>query len=92
MSGREIHVEGVAKSFGKTEVLRDVSLCIPSGQTFALLGRNGAGKTTTIRILLGLLRADAGKCALPASIRCAIPFGCGARSAIWPRTRRCMAG
>jgi len=41
-------------------VLHDVSLEIPRGQTFALLGRNGAGKTTLIRTLLGLLRPSGG--------------------------------
>ena len=60
MSDLAIQVDHIAKSFGTQQVLRDVSLSIPSGQTFALLGRNGAGKTTTIRVLLGLLQADAG--------------------------------
>lgn len=60
MSGPAIHVDQLAKSFGTQQVLHDVSLSIPAGQTFALLGRNGAGKTTTIRILLGLIPADAG--------------------------------
>src|SRR5207248_11504902 len=41
-------------------VLAGVTLSVPTGQTFAFLGRNGAGKTTTIRMLLGLLKPDAG--------------------------------
>jgi ABC-2 type transport system ATP-binding protein len=60
MSDLVIRIERLAKSFGQQQVLHDVSLSIPAGQTFALLGRNGAGKTTTIRILLGLLPADSG--------------------------------
>jgi ABC-2 type transport system ATP-binding protein len=52
------------KSFGSKVVLEDVSLEIPRGQTFALLGRNGAGKTTLIRILLGLMPADGGSARL----------------------------
>jgi ABC-2 type transport system ATP-binding protein len=60
MNESVICVEKLAKSFGAHQVLRDVSLDIPEGQTFALLGRNGAGKTTMIRILLGLIPADAG--------------------------------
>jgi ABC-2 type transport system ATP-binding protein len=60
MSEPIICVDKLAKSFGTHQVLRDVSLNIPAGQTFALLGRNGAGKTTTIRIMLGLISADSG--------------------------------
>lgn len=45
-------------------MLRDVSLTMPAGAIFGFLGPNGAGKTTTIRILLGLLRASAGKALL----------------------------
>ena len=60
MSEPVIHADKLAKSFGTQQVLQDVSLSIPEGQTFALLGRNGAGKTTTIRIMLGLVPADSG--------------------------------
>lgn len=60
MSEPMICVDKLAKSFGTHEVLREVSLNIAAGQTFALLGRNGAGKTTTIRIMLGLIPADSG--------------------------------
>lgn len=60
MSDPAIKIDGLAKSYGAQQVLHNVSLSIPAGQTCALLGRNGAGKTTTIRILLGLIPADAG--------------------------------
>lgn len=60
MSDQGISIKNLAKSYGANQVLRDVSLEIPAGQTIALLGRNGAGKTTTIRILLGLIPADSG--------------------------------
>jgi len=60
MSDSAIAVQGLKKSFGDREILADVSFEISEGETFALLGRNGAGKTTTIRIMLGLLEADAG--------------------------------
>jgi ABC-2 type transport system ATP-binding protein len=60
MSESMILLEKIAKSFGTHQVLREVSLNIPEGQTFALLGRNGAGKTTLIQIMLGLIPADAG--------------------------------
>ena len=55
-----IEMQGVRKAFGKKLVLQGVDLSVPSGQTFAILGRNGAGKTTTIRMLLGLLKPDQG--------------------------------
>jgi ABC-2 type transport system ATP-binding protein len=59
-----IQIEQLVKTFGSRNVLQNVSLRIPAGQTLALLGRNGAGKTTMIRILLGLLPADSGICRL----------------------------
>ncbi|HAW27216.1 MAG TPA: zinc ABC transporter ATP-binding protein ZnuC, partial [Planctomycetaceae bacterium] len=60
MSAATIKIDQVQKQFGKNVVLEDISLEIPRGQTLALLGRNGAGKTTLIRMLLGLLKPDAG--------------------------------
>ena len=53
-------LNSVVKRFGDHEVLKGLSLEVQPGQTFAFLGRNGAGKTTTIRMLLGLLKPDAG--------------------------------
>jgi ABC-2 type transport system ATP-binding protein len=61
MSDQVIELRGVDKSFGKTQVLRGMSLAVERGKTFAFLGRNGAGKTTTIRMLLGLLQRDGGE-------------------------------
>jgi ABC-2 type transport system ATP-binding protein len=55
-----IAVEHLQQGYGKHAVLNDVSLEVPHGQTFALLGRNGAGKTTLIRTLLGLLHPKGG--------------------------------
>ena len=55
-----IQMTRVSKSFGKQVALDDLSLEIPPGVVFALLGENGAGKTTAIRIMLGLARSDAG--------------------------------
>ena len=60
MNSPILSVQQVRKSYGTHSILQDVSLAIPAGQTFALLGRNGAGKTTLIRILLGLIPADSG--------------------------------
>ena len=56
-----LRLDHVTKRFGSTLALDDVCLEVPPGVVFALLGENGAGKTTAIRILLGLLAADAGR-------------------------------
>jgi ABC-2 type transport system ATP-binding protein len=60
MNRSAIVVQHLRQGYGKHPVLHDVSLEIPPGQTFALLGRNGAGKTTLIRTLLGLLHPNGG--------------------------------
>ena len=61
MSSAAISAERLARSFGETHALVDVSLEVPSGSVCALLGRNGAGKTTAVRILTTLLSADSGR-------------------------------
>ena len=53
-------IEKLGKSFGGTRALDGLDLEVKVGEVHGLLGPNGAGKTTTIRVLLGLLRADAG--------------------------------
>ncbi len=63
MHGAEpaIRVEGLTKSFGRTQALRDLDLEVPPGTVTALLGPNGAGKTTLVRILATLIRPDQGR-------------------------------
>jgi ABC-2 type transport system ATP-binding protein len=56
-----IEFQHVAKRFGSVQALDDLSLTVPEGSVFALLGENGAGKSTAIRILLGLEKADRGR-------------------------------
>jgi len=55
-----VKIENLSKRFGSTIALDDVSLSIPRGVVFALLGENGAGKSTCLKTLLGLERADSG--------------------------------
>jgi ABC-2 type transport system ATP-binding protein len=59
-----IEVRGLRKAFGVTRALNGLDLTVQAGEVHAFLGPNGAGKTTTIRILLGLLKADAGEARL----------------------------
>ena len=59
-----IVVSGLVKNFGATRALNGLDLKVGTGEVYGFLGPNGAGKTTTIRILLGLLRADAGSVSL----------------------------
>jgi ABC-2 type transport system ATP-binding protein len=55
-----ISVTGLVKNFGRTRALDGLDLTVRTGEVHGFLGPNGAGKSTTIRVLLGLLRADAG--------------------------------
>jgi ABC-2 type transport system ATP-binding protein len=51
----------VAKRYGATQALADLSLDVREGEMFGLIGPDGAGKTTAIRLMCGLLHADAGE-------------------------------
>lgn len=55
-----IVLDRVAKRFGQTEAVADLSLEIQRGEMFGLIGPDGAGKTTSIRLICGLLGADNG--------------------------------
>jgi ABC-2 type transport system ATP-binding protein len=55
-----ISVTGLVKNFGPTRALDGLDLTVRTGEVHGFLGPNGAGKSTTIRVLLGMLRQDAG--------------------------------
>lgn len=55
---------GLSKRFGRQQVVADLDLVVPRGACYGFIGPNGSGKTTTIRMLLGLVRPDAGSCSL----------------------------
>ena len=61
MTAPIVEIERLTKSYGGKRGIVDVSLEVGEGEVFGFLGPNGAGKTTTIRILMALLRADAGR-------------------------------
>ncbi|MEQ8392494.1 MAG: ATP-binding cassette domain-containing protein [Thalassospira sp.] len=55
-----LEIKNLNVSIGNIPILRDVSLSVPSGQMFGLIGHNGAGKTTLMRAIMGLLEIDGG--------------------------------
>ena len=55
-----VDVVGLAKRYAGTPVVRDVTLTLRAGEIVGLVGANGGGKTTTLRMIAGLVRADAG--------------------------------
>jgi ABC-2 type transport system ATP-binding protein len=69
-----LSVHGLRKRFGDVQALDGVDFSVNPGEVFGFLGSNGAGKTTTMRIVLGLLRADAGEVTWQ-----------GTRASAWPR-------
>ncbi len=75
-----IEVDGLRRSYGRFEAVRDVGFRVHRGELFALLGTNGAGKTTTIEVLEGLQRPSAGA----VRVFGLDPFRC--RATVRPRT------
>ncbi len=56
-----VQASGLRRSFGEVHAVQDLSFDVRRGEMFGLIGPDGAGKTTTLRMLLGLLRPDAGQ-------------------------------
>lgn len=59
-----VEVSHLAKRFGDTQAVSDVSFVVDPGEIFGLLGPNGAGKTTTIRMMLDIFKPDVGSVSL----------------------------
>jgi len=62
--GTALSVLGLAKHYGGSPAVNGLDMTVPRGAIYGFLGRNGAGKTTTMRMLLGLVRPDAGSIAI----------------------------
>ena len=60
-NGQAVELVGLTKRYGRSTVVNDVSLTIPRGSIFGLLGLNGAGKSTTIKMMMGMIPITAGK-------------------------------
>jgi len=67
MTGKDIELVGVTKSFGDNKVVDDLDLSIGDGEFFSLLGPSGCGKTTTLRMVAGFERPSAGSILLGGS-------------------------
>lgn len=63
MSGKGliVEMEGISRSFGEREVIRNCTMNLPEGSIYGFLGPNGAGKTTVMKILTGLLKQSSGR-------------------------------
>ena len=59
-----VQARGLVKSYGRIHAVDNVDLTVNAGDIYGFLGPNGAGKTTAMRIMLGLLRPDAGEVSL----------------------------
>ena len=66
----EVKVRDLTKTFGRLTAVRGMSFTAPAGKVTGFLGPNGSGKTTTLRIVLGLVREDAG-----AALIGGVPYG-----------------
>ena len=58
--GAAVEARGLVKRFGAKTAVDELDLVVPEGSWFGMVGPNGAGKTTTIKMIVGLLRPDAG--------------------------------
>jgi lipopolysaccharide export system ATP-binding protein len=56
-----LSAQGLSKTYGKRQVVQNVSLSVRAGEIVGLLGPNGAGKTTTFYMIVGFIRPDAGQ-------------------------------
>ena len=59
-TGYAIETQGLRKQFGRRTALDGLTMSVPGGTVAGFIGPNGSGKTTTLRLLVGLIRPDAG--------------------------------
>ncbi|MFM6853167.1 MAG: ABC transporter ATP-binding protein [Sphingopyxis sp.] len=64
MDNAVVLADNIGKAFGRYQAVRGITLSIPRGSIYGVLGPNGAGKTTTLRMLMGIIEPDSGRCTL----------------------------
>ena len=64
-----INFSNVSKSFGDRSVLEDISFFIPDDKITIIMGPSGCGKSTVLRMMIGLMKPDCGKSAMPCDRR-----------------------
>ncbi len=79
---KTLYAEHLAKSYSGRAVVKDVSLCVQSGQIVGLLGPNGAGKTTCFYMIVNLVQADNGRVRIDDEDLSALPMHGRARKGI----------
>jgi ABC-type multidrug transport system ATPase subunit len=89
MSDNVVEIRGLTRRFWRKTALADITLDIPRGKVFGLVGKNGAGKTTLIKHLLGLLKAQTGTVSVFGLNPVDDPVG---ELGIYPRAVRCLIG
>ena len=82
MTGVEVRVEGLTKSFGRANIWSDVTLTLPPGEVSVLLGPSGTGKSVFLKSLIGLLKPEKGSIVTT-------PTSFGARSRSSTRSASC---
>lgn len=89
-----LEVSGLAASYGRAQVLSDISLTANAGETVVLLGRNGAGKSTTLKAIMGLEVERRGRIVLDGQSIATMPTHRIAQAGVGyvPEDRRVFAG
>ena len=64
MSEQILQISNLGKSFGKSEILKNINFSLQKGEIYGLIGQNGAGKTTLIRLITGLMKPSCGNISL----------------------------
>ena len=70
-----VEVDNLSVSFGDQQVLKNINISIPAGQTLALLGESGCGKTVLMKSIIGLVQPTGGRVRFEIQIRTAIAHG-----------------
>ena len=84
-----LDIAAISKRFGTRQALADVTFTVRPGEVFGFVGSNGVGKSTTMRIVLGVLTADAGEVRFEGH---PVDLGPAAGSATCRRSAGCTRG